>query len=358
MGPVLFGYGIRSVSVLRIDVIQKHRTLKKTIRQGLKFLIFFTISAFLFWLIYRGQDTSEILDVLKNQVNYFWILASLTFGLLSHISRTLRWNMLIESLGSKPRFANTFLAVMVGYFANLALPRMGEISRCGVISKYEDVSFSKLIGTVVLERALDIVMLLLFLLLTMVTQFEVLSDFMTRNPEVSSKLSTVFASSITLYVLAALAILIFIFRKKFKHTVFYKKIMFTLGNFMDGFKAIRKLDNKLSFVLHTIFIWVMYYLMTYICFFSFGFTSNLPALAGLTVFVMGSFGMVAPVQGGIGAWHFMVIGTLLIYLPSTPDIEKLSRSFALVVHGSQTAMIIIVGALSVIALPIVNRKKI
>ncbi|MDE5421054.1 flippase-like domain-containing protein [Ancylomarina sp. DW003] len=339
------------------NVIQKPITLKKTLSQGIKFLIFFSISAFLFWLIYRGQNTSEIINILQTKVNYFWIFVSLTFGLLSHISRTIRWNMLIESLGKKPRFANTFLAVMVGYFANLALPRMGEISRCGVISKYEDVSFSKLVGTVVLERALDIVMLLLFLLLTMVSQFDVLSDFMTRNPQVSSKLSNVFASSYTLYVIIGIAVLFFLFRKKFKHTVFYKKIIFTLGNFMDGFRAIRNLDNKLSFILHTIFIWVMYYMMTYICFFSFGFTANLPALAGLTVFVMGSFGMVAPVQGGIGAWHFMVIGTLLIYLPNTPDVEKLSKSFALVVHGSQTAMIIILGALSVIALPFVNRKK-
>lgn len=331
--------------------------MNKLLSQGIKFLFFFSISTFLFWLIYRGQDTSDILEVLKNDVNYFWIFISLTFGLLSHVSRTIRWNMLIESLGKKPRFINTFLAVMVGYFANLALPRMGEISRCGVISKYEDVSFTKLVGTVVLERALDIVMLLLFLLLTMITQFDVLSDFMLRNPQVSSKLSAVFASSTTLYVLGVIALLFFIFRKKFKHTQFYKKMMLTLSNFMDGFRAIGKLDNKLAFVLHTIFIWVMYYMMTYICFFSFGFTSNLPALAGLTVFVMGSFGMVAPVQGGIGAWHFMVIATLLIYLPNTPDIEKLSRSFALVVHGSQTAMIIILGALSVIALPFINQKK-
>ncbi|MRT91676.1 lysylphosphatidylglycerol synthase transmembrane domain-containing protein [Ancylomarina sp. 16SWW S1-10-2] len=332
--------------------------MKKTLSQSIKFLFFLSISAFLFWLIYRGQNTSEILKVLKNDVNYFWIFISLTFGLLSHVSRTIRWNMLIESLGKKPRFINTFLAVMVGYFANLALPRMGEISRCGVISKYEDVSFSKLIGTVVLERALDILMLLLFLLIALVTQFDVLSDFITRNPEVSSGLSTVFASSTTMYVLAGIVLLLFIFVKKFKHTAFYKKITFVLANFMDGFRAIRKLDNKLLFVFHTVFIWVMYYMMTYICFFSFGFTSNLPALAGLTVFVMGSFGMVAPVQGGIGAWHFMVIATLLIYLPDTPNIEKLSRSFALVVHGSQTAMIIILGALSVIILPFVNRKNI
>ena len=98
--------------------------------------------------------------------------------------------------------------------------------------------------------------------------------------------------------------------------------------------------------------------MTYVCFFSFGFTSNLPALAGLTVFVMGSFGMVAPVQGGIGAWHFMVIGTLLIYLPEVNNIENMTRSFALVVHGAQTAMIIILGSLAIVALPFANKNHI
>jgi len=266
--------------------------------------------------------------------------------------------MLIESLGKKPRTINTFLAVMIGYFANLLLPRMGEISRCGLISKYEEISFSKLIGTVVLERVLDIIMLMIFLLIALSTQFSIISNFFSNNPEVSTKLSAIFASANTLYVIGIGLLLIWFLRKKFKNTIVFKKIDKTLTNFMDGFRTIKKLDNKWPFVLHTVFIWIMYYLMTYICFFSFGFTSNLPAIAGLTVFVMGSFGMVAPVQGGIGAWHFMVIGTLLVYLPGVANIENMTRSFALVVHGSQTAMIIILGALSVIALPIANRKQV
>jgi len=290
--------------------------------------------------------------------NFYWILLSLFFGLLSHISRTIRWNLLIEPLGKKPRTVNTFLAVMVGYFANLALPRMGEISRCGIISKYEDISFSKLVGTVVLERVLDIIMLFIFLLIALSTQFSIIADFFKQNPKVSEKLSNVFASAYTLYIILGISLTIWLLRKKFKHTSFFKKIDQTLRSFMDGFRTIKKIDNKWPFVLHTVFIWVMYYLMTYICFFSFGFTSNLPALAGLTVFVMSAFGMVAPVQGGFGAWHFMVIGTLLVYLPGVANIENLSKSFALVVHGAQTAMIIIVGALSVIALPIANRNQI
>jgi uncharacterized protein (TIRG00374 family) len=265
--------------------------------------------------------------------------------------------MLIESLGKKPRTINTFLAVMVGYFANLALPRMGEISRCGLISKYENISFSKLIGTVVLERVLDIMMLIIFLLIALGTQFSIISHFFSNNPEVSSKLSNIFASANTLYVIIAFSLIVWLLRKKFKNTNTFKKVDQTLSNFMAGFRAMRALDHKIYFILHTVFIWIMYYLMTYICFFSFGFTSNLPAIAGLTVFVMGSFGMVAPVQGGIGAWHFMVIGTLLVYLPGVSNIESMSKSFALVVHGAQTAMIIILGTLSVIALPIANRKQ-
>jgi len=331
--------------------------LKKKLANTIKFLIFFSISSVLFWLVYRDQNIDDILVSIKS-ANFYWILLSLFFGLLSHISRTIRWNLLIEPLGKKPRTVNTFLAVMVGYFANLALPRMGEISRCGIISKYEDISFSKLVGTVVLERVLDIIMLFVFLLIALSTQFSVISDFFSQNPKVSEKLSNVFASAYTLYIIIGISFLIWLLRKKFKHTSFFQKIDKTLKSFMDGFRTIKKIENKWPFVLHTVFIWIMYYLMTYICFFSFGFTSNLPALAGLTVFVMSAFGMVAPVQGGFGAWHFMVIGTLLVYLPGVTNIENLSKSFALVVHGAQTAMIIIVGALSVIALPIANRNHI
>ncbi len=319
--------------------------------------IFLSIGAFLFWITYKDQNATELLDTVKFKVNYWWILLSLTFGLLSHISRTMRWNLLIQPLGKQPRFANTFLAVMVGYFANLALPRMGEISRCGIISRYEKLSFTQVLGTVVLERILDILMLLVFLFITLFTQFNVIADFFSNNPSVSNKLSTVFASSYTLYVIISFVLIFLLLKKHFKETKLFNKINKVTSNFADGFKTVKNLKNKWSFIAHTIFIWIMYYLMIYVCFFAFGFTSNLPAIAGLTVFVMGSLGMVAPVQGGIGAWHFMVIGTLMIYLPNIVNIKNLAGSFALVVHGSQTLMIIVMGTLSVIALPFVNRKK-
>ncbi len=331
--------------------------LRKKFSNTIKFLIFFFAGIFLFWMAYRGQSASELWHVLKNDVNYWWILLSLFCGLLSHISRALRWNLLIESLGKKPKIGNTFLAVMVGYFANLALPRMGEISRCGIMKKYEKISFSQLIGTVVLERMFDVIMLLICLLIAFLTQFSVILKFFTNNPEIGINLSKIFSSFYTILVLLAGFITAFFLHKKFKNSLFLERVKQIFMHFATGFKSIKKIKHKWIFVLHTVFIWLMYYLMTYVCFFGFEFTSNLSALAGLTVFVMSAFGMVAPVQGGIGAWHFMVIGTLLVYLPQVSEIEIMSRSFALVVHGSQTAMIIILGTLSVIALPFFNLKN-
>ena len=133
--------------------------MKKTVIKILKFLIFFTLGIFIFWLIYKDQDIDRIKSVLKNEVNYFWVVVSLFIGLISHISRTLRWGLMIEPIGHKPRFANTFIAVMVGYLMNMAFPRMGEISRCGVLSRYEKISFTKLFGTVVAERLIDVLSL-------------------------------------------------------------------------------------------------------------------------------------------------------------------------------------------------------
>ena len=157
----------------------------------LKFLLFFTIGAFIFWLIYKDQDIERIKSVLKNDVRYGWVIFSLFIGLLSHISRTIRWGLMIEPIGHKPRFMNTFLAVMVGYLMNMAFPRMGEISRCGVLSRYEKISFTKLIGTVVAERLVDMISLLVLLAMVILSQFGHMLSFMKKNPEIGDKLTRV-----------------------------------------------------------------------------------------------------------------------------------------------------------------------
>ncbi len=305
------------------------------------------------WYVYRNFDMHEIKNTLKNGVNYWWILLSLFAGLVSHFSRTIRWQMLIEPIEKKTTVTNTFFAVMVGYFANLLIPRMGEISRCGVLSRYEKISVTRLIGTVVVERLIDVIMLLICLLLVLFLQFNIVSDFLSNNTDITS-ITNIFTSVWTYAFIASLILLLRIFKKRFARTSPYMKLKGLWSKFSEGFLAIKNIKNKGLFIFHTIFIFVMYFFMIYLCFFGFKFTENLSPMAGFAAFVLGSLGMVAPVQGGMGPWHFMVIGTLQMYGVSKNE----GAAFALVVWSALNLMIVITGIISLILLPIINRKKV
>ncbi|PIF06238.1 MAG: TIGR00374 family protein [Draconibacterium sp.] len=328
--------------------------MKKTALKFLKFLGFFVIGVFIFWLIYKDQDIERIKAVLKNEVNYWWIVLSLLIGLLSHFSRTIRWRLMIEPIGHKPGFFNTFLAVMVGYLMNLAIPRMGEISRCGIISRYEKISFTKLFGTVVAERLIDMISLLILLVIVILSQFGKMIEFLNSNPEIKEKLTSAVSSPYVIIGFVVLVLMVFLFRKPIQNTLFYKKIKGILINFKEGFISIRSIKKKGWFYFHSALIWILYYLMLYVVFFAFGFTSHLGPIAGLTTFVLASFGMAAPVQGGIGAWHFMAIEALQLYGVAYEN----GVIFAFVAHSSMTLMIIVIGILSLLALPFVNRRKV
>lgn len=341
---------------LKIRAIHQFKffALKKTTLKIIKFLAFFAVGAFLFWLIYKDQDLERIKSVLRNDVNYFWIMVSLVIGLFSHISRTLRWGLMIEPIGHKPRFINTFLSVMIGYLMNLVLPRMGELSRCGVLSRYEKISFTKLLGTVVAERAVDMLSLLILLVIVIISQFGEMLHFLHSNPGIESRLQSIIYSPYLIGGFAGAIVLIFIFRNTLKNTVIYKKIADVLENLKEGFISIRSVKKKGWFFFHSALIWVLYYLMLYVVFFAFDFTSNLGPLAGLTTFVLASFGMVAPVQGGIGAWHFMAKEALALYGVANDN----GVIFAFVAHTSMNGMIIVIGIISMLILPFINRRKV
>ena len=327
--------------------------MKKVGFKILKFLGFLAIGGFIFWLIYKDQDIGRIRQVLRNDVNYFWIFISLVIGLLSHISRTIRWGLMIKPISHKPRFINTFLSVMIGYLMNMAIPRMGEISRCGVLARHEKISFTKLLGTVVAERAVDMVSLLVLLLVVVISQFAQVLRFLGDNPEIASKLEAVATSPILIIGFAVLLIAAFIFRKAMKHTLLWRKAGAMLLNLKEGFVSIRSIDRKGWFIFHSIAIWMLYYLMLYAVFFAFRFTADLGPVAALTTFVLASFGMVAPVQGGIGAWHFMAIESLALYGVANEN----AVIFAFVAHASMTTMIIILGIISLLVLPFINRRN-
>lgn len=322
---------------------------KNKIFSALKYLFFLTCGLGLLWYVTQKQNINDLIHQFKT-ANYFWIVFAMTMGALSHISRAARWNMIIESMGHKTKLNHTFYAVMIGYFANMLVPRLGEVSRCGVLNKKSGIPFTTLLGTVVAERIFDTFCLLLLAFLVVVLQFSFLKEFLSTN--IVSHLPLNFFSNTTVLIVTIIIVIVFIAglyilykmtNKRLKDKPFYAKFRRILAGFSEGIKAIAHIKNKGLFLLHTLFIWCMYFLMTYLCFFSLGGTSHLSVSAGFTVLIMGSIGIIAPVPGGIGAYHYIVILTLTQLYGIN---ETISTSFAYISHTSQGVLITILGLIS------------
>ncbi len=325
--------------------------MSNSISKGLQILIFLSFGLLILWWLYKDVDPEELISIIKKDVDYRWIILSVFIGLLSHIIRTIRWQMLIEPVDRRPGLINTFLSVMIGYLANLAIPRMGEISRCAIISKYEKLSFSRTVGTVVTERILDFVMLLVSLGLMIVLQYNVFRELIQDKIDLSGMHSFFSSIWVAIFIVIIISTLLF-YRKAISESKIFFKIKSLWKKFSEGLLSYRRVKNKFMFFVHTVFIFVLYFLMIYVCFFGFPFTKDLGLGAGLSVFVLGNLGMVAPVQGGTGPWHFMVISSLIFFGVQAPQ----AAAFALLVHGSINGMIIVLGLFSLIVLPIYNKK--
>jgi uncharacterized protein (TIRG00374 family) len=329
--------------------------LKKKIINILKFLIFLAAGLFLFWLIYKDQDIDVLIEAIEH-INYFWIALSLSAGVLSHIFRAIRWQMMVKPSGYNPSFANAFFAVISTYFANLAVPRLGEITRPTILKRYEKIPFSTSFGTIVLERIIDVLILLLLTVVLVLTQTSIFVDFINNNPNIAEKIEQIRNSNL-LYILPILFVLsliaIYFLWPRIKQTGLYQKFEHLIEQFLDGIRSVKAMKGKWLFLLYTILIWLMYFLLTYLPVFAFESTNNISILGGIAVFVIGSYGMVAPVQGGIGAWHFMVAGTLVVLGINDQD----ARVFALIVHAAQTVLIVVMGIISTALLPVVNQKR-
>lgn len=323
--------------------------LKTTLQFGLSLLA----GVLLLWWVFQGQDMRTIGETLRN-ARYEWIAASGLAALWSHWLRALRWRMLMAPLGTQPTKAQAFHAVMFGYLANLALPRMGEITRCGAISRKTKLPINSLLGTVIIERAIDMILLLVFTALTILLNFSLLQGPMLRMGE---KIIDLQVMGIPLWLIGLSGLLgsvggILWYRKslsgKLNHPLIVKGKGFLRG-LWAGVKSIRQLQQPLLFVLYSVGIWVGYYLMTYFCVFAFDSTSMLNPNEGLLILIAGSFGFVAPVQGGIGAYH-AVISRLLINLPGRNIGLSDALSFATLTHAAQTVLIMLAGFVSMVVL--------
>ena len=315
-----------------------------------KYIFFLFLGIGLAYLAFKNQDPKTLMSQLKD-VNYSWVLASIVFGFIAIVSRGLRWVILLKNLNYSTGKLNSIYAVAIGYFTNIAVPRAGEITRCTSLNQTENIPIDKLFGTIILERAIDFIFLIGLSLLVLILKFELFLDFLGiifvgQTIEIKSLIF------IGLSAIALTVILILFFKKIFKNFNFYIKIKEFIIGVKDGFKSIHGLENKAIFWAHTLLIWIMYLMMTYICFFSIEATQMLTLVDGLYAMIIGGYGMVAPVQGGIGAYHYIVKEGLMLISIS----EDSALLFATIVHTAQTLMTLSVGGISILMVFLSKRK--
>lgn len=322
----------------------------KKLLSFLKYGLLLGVSAFLMWYALKELDFEKMWAELKS-ANYGWVALSLAMGIVAYLSRAYRWQMQIKPTGYQPSLPNTYNAMMVGYLANLVLPRMGELVRCSMLRRSDGLPVNKGFGTVIAERFVDMLMLLLALTITLLSEFRQIKDFFWEL--LSSKYSNLEQTINSVYWLAGLMLAVSIvflliglryLNKLRKNTYFQKSVLFVKG-MLQGIFSITKLDNQAAFWGHTVFVWLMYYGMSLVVFYALPATSQLGFGAALSVLVVGSLGMAAPVQGGIGVYHLLVQSTLLLY--GVP--KEAGMAYALLAHTSQTLLVVIMGVLSFIA---------
>lgn len=328
----------------------------------LRYTISLALAGGLLWFVFKDINLSEMLDRFA-QSDWRWIALSCIFLLCAHVLRAWRWGMLMEPLGHKPKLFDASISVLTGYFANYIVPRMGEVTRCGTLYRLERIPVNLSFGTVVAERIFDVLILLVLIGLNFALEFERLSTFFTdffqskvsggQGGSASMTLLGILVGSMLFLLFAAFIIFKNVaLRTKIQQNALVQKIITFAQGMLDGLLSIRRLKSPGAFILATVMIWVMYYLVSYVLFFCIPETSGLGMLAGLTLLVVGSIGMTAPTQGGIGAYHLLVGNVMVLYGLSQND----GITLATFIHGAQMIFMLAIGALAFLYVLIKNKK--
>ena len=323
---------------------------KEKYKKTLKIIAPILFGAFLIWLTFKNATSKEINDVVNyiKDANYLWVFASVSIGLMSHLSRAYRWKFTLEPLGYKPKFLNSFMAVMIAYFANLGIPRSGEILRATTLTTYEGVPFEKAFGTIIAERIADLIMSFVFIIIALVFHYNMIINVLKT---IIQNINSYNFVVITLVGITLLTIFIWLILKNPNNTILTKIKNFFFG-LKDGVLSIVTMEKKWPFIFHTMFIWTSYFFMFYVIFFSVSETINTPPSIAIAPFITGSFTMAAT-NGGLGSFPLVIQETLNLF-----DISNQSGlAIGWIMWGSQTLLNIVIGLLSFFYLPIFNKKK-
>lgn len=308
----------------------------------LKFSVSIVLAGLIFYFVFRHVSFSDFTERLSS-VSYGWVFLSMALSIVSHLLRSYRWNLMLEPLGYKLTLWRTFLALMSGYLANLAFPRLGEVTRCGVLKRNDGVPITVGFGSVITERVLDFLILLSLIALDLILEMDQILDYFMTSVRYDQwrangwLITAVIAILLVGGVVGVLG-LRYILKNEYSNETL-NKIRAKLADMVNGLMSIRKVKSPVGYILSTIGIWVLYFLMSYVIFFSMDATSFLGFGAGLSILAAAGVAMAAPVQGGIGAYHALVSGVLTIY-----GVEATTGLFfATMLHTSQVIMYIVVG---------------
>lgn len=328
---------------------QKSNLLKKT----LTIVISLVFAVVFMWLALRGLDFEKIEKSLI-KANYWWIFLASIFGILAYWFRAVRWNLLLEPLGHKISNSNSLWTISFGYLMNLTIPRSGELARSTALYGVEKVPVDKAFGTIILERIVDLVCMLLFLGLTLIFKYEAIFSFYTQaNIKLNPVLLGGFLGAIVLG-----SVLFFKLKEKFRKIKIFGKIIDFLEGIFAGLSSILKLRSKGKFILQSLAIWVCYYFAAYLVCFALPETSNFTFADGFFIIVVGTLGMMVPASGGIGAFHFALkLGISALFLSMGKSAEEgaeIGLSYAFLSHTMQLVIMLVMG---IISIPMLAKAK-
>lgn len=328
--------------------------MRLTIKQWVQVLLSLLAAIWIFWFLYKDIKIESLTEALR-QASVFWISLSIVISIWSYWLRAWRWKLLIEAGATKRlKTSNAFWALMIGYFANLAIPRAGEVARCGVLKKTERLQMGKLLGTVIVERTVDLLFLIGIVVLAFFTET---ATFLSLTGDLVSM--ETLQNSLTRYLplllgfLTALGVLSYWGLRKYRDTGLVKKLRHFIQDLLKGLRSVGQLRNQFGFWSSSAMIWVVYFLMMYFVAKAIPSTSDLGPTSLLMVMVMGSIGMIAPVQGGIGTFHALVAYILLFYGLNAEE----GKIFAVIIHGTQMLTVIVLGIISLFVFLKIQTKE-
>ena len=330
--------------------------MKRSVKSTVNLIVLLAVAIALLVLAFKDIDLKKMVEGFK-EANYLWVAIAAVAAMGAHIARTLRWQLLIEPLGHKPSFTNTFGALMIGYIANLAFPRIGEVARCGSLRKTDKIPFQSLLGTVIVERAFDMLMILALTFVVFVIRIDFFGQFLWANAlaPLGVKLKELFINTpllLALFAIAFVALIVLIRRKAFGKK-FHQKLSNFITGLVDGVKSVFTMRRRGAFFAYTLLLWFCYWIMTWIMVFAIDATSTLGPIDGLFLLVVGSFGMAVPVQGGFGAYHIITAMALGIYGIPRED----GLIYAIISHESQTLLFVVLGLAYLVYFYFLLRKK-